>query len=212
MTQPFILGIGGTLRRGSTSEKALHVSLHAAELCGARVTALTGEDLNIPLYSQDSAVRPQAAARLVRLMRACDGIIVSTPSYHGGISGMIKNALDYTEDMRGDERPYFDGIGFGSIVCAAGWQGVGVTATSLRSVAHALRAWPTPMSAGINSLANPFDAAGDCTDESVRFQLETVGRQVAELALRNAGSAARSQQRGEQPHRAAMPLAECATS
>lgn len=173
------------MRHGSTSEKALWVSLRAAERHGATVAALTGEELNLPMYAPGSAMQSAAAARLVSLMRDCDGIVVSSPSYHGGISGIVKNALDYTEEMRGDERPYLDGIAFGCIVCAAGRQGVGVTLTALRSIAHALRAWPTPRGAGINSLTSPFDPAGSCTDEGVAAQLELVGRQVIDFATAN---------------------------
>jgi FMN reductase len=182
MARPLILGIGGTLRAGSTSEKALRVALRAAQRLGANVTALTGEDLCIPMYGHADASRSEAVNRLVRLMRDCDGIIVSSPSFHGGISGLIKNALDYTEELKIADRIYFDGIAFGSIACAAGWQAVGTTLTSMRAIAHALRAWPTPMGAGINSLANPFDANGNCIDEATQFQLELVGRQVVDFA------------------------------
>lgn len=179
--RPLILGIGGTMRPGSTSEMALRISLAAAEATGAATVALTGRDLCVPMYGLDSG-RSAEADRLVRLMRDCDGIIVSSPSFHGSISGAIKNALDYSEDLREGERTYLEGIAFGTIVCAAGWQAVGTTLTTMRAVAHALRAWPTPMGAGINSLAAPFDAEGRCTDEAARFQLELVGRQVADFA------------------------------
>lgn len=182
MARPRILGIGGTLRPGSTSEKALRVALRAAQRHGANITALTGEDLLVPMYGQADAARSEAAVRLVRLMRDCDGIIVSSPSFHGSISGLIKNAIDYTEDMKTDERVYFDGLAFGCIACAAGWQAVGTTLTSMRSIAHALRAWPTPMGAGINSLTNPFDDGGNCADPSTAFQLDLVGRQVVDFA------------------------------
>jgi FMN reductase len=35
-----------------------------------------------------------------------DGIVIASPGYHGGISGMVKNALDYLEDLRDAPRPY----------------------------------------------------------------------------------------------------------
>jgi FMN reductase len=182
MARPLILGIGGTLRPGSTSEKALRFALRAAQRHGANITALTGEDLCVPMYGHADGARSEAAARLVRLMRDCDGIIVSSPSFHGSISGLVKNAIDYTEEMKTDERVYFDGLAFGCIACAAGWQAVGTTLTAMRSIAHALRAWPNPMGAGINSLANPFDESGNCVDQNTAFQLELVGRQVVDFA------------------------------
>ena len=182
MAKPLILGIGGTLRPNSSSEKALRICLGAAERAGAEIVAITGAELSLPMYSPGSETRSPTAIRLVRLMRECQGLIVSSPSYHGSLSGLIKNALDYTEDLSGDPRPYLEGRAVGCIACAGGWQGAGATLASLRSITHALRGWPTPMGAGINAATDPFDAAGNCLDESARFQLELIGRQVAEFA------------------------------
>jgi FMN reductase len=99
--------------------------------------------------------------------------LISTPGYHGGISGLIKNALDYVEELRDDDRPYFDGRAVGCIVCADGWQTTTTTLVSLRSVVHALRGWPTPLGVAINSA----DTDGDPSE-----QLELIGRQVVEFA------------------------------
>jgi FMN reductase len=64
---------------------------------------------------------------------------------------------------------------------------------SLRSVVHALRGWPTPMGATINTAREVFDQAGECVDPVARFQLELVGQQVVEFArMRAAGAAARA--------------------
>lgn len=178
---PLIVGLGGTTRDGSQSEFALGVALRAAADAGAKVVSFTGRQLALPFYVPGGAPAP-AAEHLIACLRGCDGVIVSTPSYHGGISGMIKNALDYTEELRNDIRPYLHGRAVGSIVCAAGWQNVGTTLAGMRSVIHALRAWPTPMGAGINTRAPVFDEAGDCTDESARTQLEIMGRQVVDFA------------------------------
>lgn len=179
MSRPLILGLGGTMRAESTSEKALRLSLAAARERGAETVLLSGADLDLPMYGLALDGR---AARLVDLMRRCDGIIVSSPAFHGGMSGLIKNALDYAEELRGDPRVYLDGIAFGPIVCAAGWQAVGSTLATLRGVAHALRAWPTPMGVGINSLAAPFGADGRALDDGVQRQLELVAEQVVEFA------------------------------
>ena len=99
---------------------------------------------------------------------------------------MIKNALDYVEDLRNAPRTYLDGVPVGCIVCAHGWQATATTLLALRSVVHALRGWPTPFGAAINS------AAAGLEDDDVRAQLRLVGRQVVELAIlqRRAGSAA----------------------
>jgi len=185
--QPLILGIGGTTRAGSSSEKAMMVSLHAAEAEGASIMALAGPALDLPMYAPETKERSAAAQEMVALFRRCDGIIIASPSYHGSISGLLKNALDYTEDLSSDERVYFDGCAIGLIACAAGWQGAGQTLAALRAIAHSLRGWPTPLGAMLNTSSKLFDEQGSCLDLSAKFQLESVGRQVVQFArMRNA--------------------------
>lgn len=181
--RPLILGLGGTPRHGSSSERALAISLRAAEAAGADVVAICGQQLMLPIYTPDRPMeRTAEVARLVDAFRRCEGVIIASPAYHGSISGMLKNALDYTEDLSGDARVYFDGLAIGLIVCAAGWQAAGQTLSALRGIAHALRGWPTPLGAALNTSTPLFDANGECLDLSSKFQLEVVGHQVAEFA------------------------------
>src|SRR5690349_19439948 len=98
--RPLIVGLGGTLRPNSSSEKALATALNSARAGGARVVSLTGSELELPMFSPSSHHRGPQAQRLLALMRDCDGLIVASPSYHGSVSGLIKNALDYVEDLR----------------------------------------------------------------------------------------------------------------
>lgn len=179
--RPLIIGLGGTSRNGSQSELALRLAMRAAEAAGAEVLMFTGKQLIFPIYGPETAANNEAA-RLVSAMRRCDGVIISTPSYHGGMSGMIKNALDYTEDMRNDARPYLDGRAVGTIVCAAGWQNIGTTLVGTRSMIHALRGWPTPIGVGVNTQEPVFDKDGQCIIESVGAQIELMSRQVVQFA------------------------------
>lgn len=177
--RPLIVGIGGTMRTQSSSERALAISLAAASRRGAQTILVSGRNLDLPMYDPRMTDRSSAAKELLDLLRRCNGLIISSPSYHGGISGLIKNALDYTEDMSRDVRVYFDGVPVGLIGCGAGWQGANQTLIMLRGIVHALRGWPTPLGVAVNT-ANPlFDDDGNCVNDNIKSQLETVGQQVA---------------------------------
>jgi NAD(P)H-dependent FMN reductase len=63
-------------------------------------------ELDLPFYDPKSPDRTGKALEFIGALRASDGIIVASPGYHGALSGMIKNALDYVEDMAGDTRAY----------------------------------------------------------------------------------------------------------
>lgn len=181
-SRPLILGIGGTPRALSSSERALAISLNAARAEGAETLSISGPDLVLPMYPPSSTERTPEARHLVDAFRRCNGIIVAAPSYHGSLSGLVKNALDYAEDLRTDERVYFDGMAVGCIVCAGGWQAAGQTLAALRAIGHALRGWPTPLGAMLNTSGKLFDEAGNCLDLAAKMQLEVVGRQVARFA------------------------------
>lgn len=179
--QPTIVGIGGTVRSDSTSEAALRVALASSERAGARVQLLAAADLVLPFYDPAAAVRSESALRLVAALRAADGVVVSSPGYHGAISGLIKNALDYAEDLVSDDRAYLSGLPFGCIGVAYGSQAAVTVLANLRTVAHALRAFPTPYGAAIVAGPSIFDR-GACIDDDTRQRLEMVGQQVVELA------------------------------
>lgn len=180
--QPLVVGIGGTPRAGSTSERALAIALDAARNSGARTLMFSGPDLMLPIYTPDLAARTGESSRLVQALRECDGLIVASPAYHGSVSGLIKNVLDYTEDLRDDPRVYLDGVAVGLIACAGGWQAGAQTLATLRSIVHALRGWPTPLGAALNTSIGLFDAQGECLDLGAKMQLQTIGQQVVEFA------------------------------
>lgn len=156
------------MRAGSNTERALRAALGFAEARGATSAILTGPAINLPPYDPDRPERGEHAAGLVAELRRADAVIVGSPGYHGGISGLVKNALDYAEDMRGDSRCYLDGLPVGCIATAAGWQAAVATLAQIRSVVHALRGWPTPLGVAINTVGG-----GDPIAEStVQGQIE----------------------------------------
>ncbi|HEY9236868.1 MULTISPECIES: NADPH-dependent FMN reductase [Phenylobacterium] len=186
--KPLIVGIGGTVRPGSTSERALAVALRAVEAGGGETRLLGGDFLaRLPIFNPSDHTRDPAQLELAEAVRAADGLIVASPGYHGSISGMIKNALDSLEVLRDDARPYLTDRAVGCIITADGWQAAGTTLTALRSIIHALRGWPTPFGAALNAASGLFDADGACIEAKDAWQLATVGEQVLDFAKMKAG-------------------------
>ena len=177
-----VVGIGGSLRPDSQSERALRIALDGAALAGAKTTLVSGADLVLPFYDPAETSRAPVAQRLVEELREADGVVLVSPGYHGTISGLVKNALDYVEDLRHDDRPYLDGRGVGVVAVAYGWQASVTTLNQLRTITHALRGWPTPLGGAVNSAEVKFDEVGGASDEKVVASLRLIGRQVYEFA------------------------------
>jgi FMN reductase len=180
--RPLILGIGGSHRPEAATDQALRIALAAAESEGADTEFIGGCDLQLPIYGTADPEAMPTLRRFLGLYQSCDGLLMASPGYHGSISGLLKNALDFTDVLRSTGKPYLDGKAVGCIVCAYGWQATGTTLTAMRTIVHALRGWPTPLGVAINSSLPFTDGHGSCVDTSVKLQLETVARQVVEFA------------------------------
>jgi len=99
MTTPTLLGISGALRAGSTNTKLLR---EAARLFGD--CTYVEADLRMPLYDGDLEEAegvPDAATRLSTQIKEADAVLISTPEYNKGPSGVLKNALDWVSRTGG---------------------------------------------------------------------------------------------------------------
>lgn len=179
---PLVVGLGGTLRANSSTERALRHCLQAVEERGGRTELFCGADLDLPMYNPHDPARTDKAAGLIDGLRRADAVVVASPGYHGAVSGLVKNALDYIEDMRADSTVYLDNKPWGVISCAYGWQAAVGTLGQLRVIGHALRAWPTPLGVAINSAEPVWNTDGELVDTGVRAQLELLATQLLTFA------------------------------
>lgn len=101
MTQdlPLILGLSGSLRKASHNTAVLR-ALQEAVATQARMELLPLNE--VPLYDQDlDTEEPPLGVRMLRAaMGRADGVVICSPEYNGGMSGVIKNAIDWAS------RPY----------------------------------------------------------------------------------------------------------
>jgi FMN reductase len=179
---PLIVGIGGSTSASSATNLLLRGALDATVELGARTVAFTGEQLAaLPIFAADEHVLTPVAREIIEAVREADAVIIATPGYHGGMSGLVKNAVDHLEFLRDDEHPYLDGRAVGVIVAAAGWQACGTTMVSVRSTVHSLRGWPTPFGVMVNS-ADDHVAANGSFDERTAGALQILAGQLVDFA------------------------------
>ena len=180
-----IVGIGGTLRAGSSTEAVIRrVLVHASDM-GAQTQIFSGEAIDLPMYAPANVADGPRVRDLIAALRAADGVVIGSLGYHGGISGLVKNALDYTEEMAADPQPYFTGKPIGCVGTGFGWQGCNSTLHALRSVAHALRGWPTPIGIALNTKTPAFDADGNCLLPELDAQLRLMAEQLVTFRALN---------------------------
>jgi chromate reductase, NAD(P)H dehydrogenase (quinone) len=95
-----VLGISGSLRAASLNSALLRTAARIAPQ-GMQVSILRGLG-ELPLFNPDlEAQVPQAVALLRREVDAADALLIATPEYARGVSGIIKNALDWLVSHEG---------------------------------------------------------------------------------------------------------------
>ena len=178
-----VVGIGGTLRRSSRSLGALRRALSAAEEAGAEIELYDLKELDLPMYEPGRPLEDYGTEvrRFVEAIRGADALILSTAAYHGTLAGVTKNALDFTQFLARDERPYLEG----RVVClisTAGDRAAANTTDALVHVAHALRGVVAPQIVMIGGAWERFDDEENVTDEVSGERLDRLGRLVVDMA------------------------------
>ena len=188
-----ILGIGGTTSAKSWSLVPLQEALRKADAMGCETTLATVYDLNLPLLHTEWRLDdyPPTLAWLLDEVRRADGIIICSPTYHGTISGAIKNVLDLLIFLGRDIPPYLAGKPVG-LMAYGGMTAMGVL-HALTNCVRGLKgiSMPTHMAVPEDSIdretvrisSGKIDARLDLmVEELVSFAAQLRGRttQIAE--------------------------------
>lgn len=98
-----LLGISGSLRRASFNTALLQA---AAELLPAGVSLERHDLRELPLFDQDLEEQgdPAPVAALKQAIDRADALLLASPEYNGGITGVLKNAIDWAS-RKGTGRP-----------------------------------------------------------------------------------------------------------
>ncbi|WP_018628583.1 NADPH-dependent FMN reductase [Niabella aurantiaca] len=155
-----ILILNGSLdqRTGSTPAKLSAYLKQHLEDQGSQATVFNLVESGIPLFDYTLQKVPNGVQVMLNLFRTADAHIWLTPLYHGSMTGVMKNCLDWLELSSKEERPYLIDKLIGMVCWADGGQAMqGINA--MDAVAKSLRAWPVPFSVPIvrNAL---FEAPG----------------------------------------------------
>jgi chromate reductase len=160
-----ILGIAGSLRKGSFNRGALRA---AVELAPEGATVEVFELDGLPGFDQDQEQNPPAkVAELKQKIREADAILFVTPEYNYSVPGVLKNAIDWAS------RPYGDSAWNGKPAAIMG-ASIGGIATAraqyhLRQMMVFLNMFPINQpEVMIGNAGEKFDADGNLTDETTR--------------------------------------------
>lgn len=171
-----ILGIAGSLRKGSYNRAALRVAQQETP----EEAQLEIFELNdVPPFNQDlESDMPVAVKELKAKAKAADAILFVTPEYNYSVSGVLKNAIDWGSRPYGDNS--WEGKPVAIMSASPGLLGGARAQYHLRQSfvflnVHAINQ-PEVI---IANAAQKFDEQGNLTDEETRKRI----RQLVEALV-----------------------------
>jgi NAD(P)H-dependent FMN reductase len=188
--KPRILAFAGSTRTGSLNKRLIRVAAEAARAAGAEVTLIDLRDYPLPPYDGDVEAQglPAAAVALKDLFKAHDGFLISAPEYNGGMSGMLKNTIDWVS-RRGDDDSRlaaFSGKFAGLMAAAPGRLGAIRGLGQLRHVLTTVGVLVVPRQHGIHAADTAFDEDGRLKDPAQQAAIEAIAGRLVDLVRRHA--------------------------
>jgi chromate reductase, NAD(P)H dehydrogenase (quinone) len=169
---PRILGISGSLRRGSYNTALLNAAVPLSEAgTELEIASIRG----IPLYDADVETGegiPQTVQDLKARVIACDGLLLATPEYNNGVPGVFKNAIDWLSRPSAGIPNVFDNRPVAVIGASPGPFGTVMAQNAWLPTLRHLRT--RPWFGGrlvVPRAGHVFNEAGELVDEAVRNQL-----------------------------------------
>lgn len=156
-----VLGVSGSLRKGSYNTMALRV---AQGLAPAGMTVETAEIGDLPLYNDDirAAGYPPVVQAFRRKIATADALLFVTPEYNYSVPGVLKNAIDW--GSRPPDQP-FDGKPVAIMGASQGLLGTARAQYHLRQTCVFVNMYPLNRpEVFIAEAQKKFDAGGKLTD------------------------------------------------
>lgn len=169
-----IIGLAGSLRPGSYSQKALKVAAERVEALGSEVEILDLRSLHLPFCDgSDEYPNYPDVEKLRQAVLQADAVILATPEYHGSISGVLKNALD----LMGFE--HFSGKVTG-LISVLGGQPNSNALNDMRTILRWIHAWTIPEQVAIGQAWKAFDQDGNLVDENLSKRFDSFAQSLVE--------------------------------
>jgi azobenzene reductase len=170
-----LLGISGSMTTSSYSLKALEYVLNDAKNThGSEIEIFDLKKNKLPFYDPRldkdpliTGLEKENIKKAKLVVKWADAIVLTTPDYHGSMSGVLKNFLDYFWKE-------FTGKTFGYI-CTSYEKGLTVM-EQMRTVVRQCYGWSMPY--GISTSSHDFDKEGNIINPKLIPRLQMLSRDI----------------------------------
>ena len=170
-----VLGLAGEYRASSKSGMLVNAALNLARSQGAEVVFWDLSEQPLPLVGEEGCWTHPNVQAFQALLSECDAFFLSSPEYHGTMSGVMKNTMDWMYDK------HVGGKVFGLMSTLGGVTNSN-TLNHMRIALRWLHGWPVPEQLAVGHVKEAFDEDGHLVDDSLKQRLESLVNSVLKAA------------------------------
>ena len=164
-----VLGVAGSMRKGSYGTKILNILLDIASKYEAETSLLDLRKANMPLFNPDLSIQSDLNIQeATAQVNWADAFILVSPDYHGSMSGSMKNFLDYYWEE-------FAGKTFGYI-CTSHEKGLTVM-DQMRTTVRQCYGWSLPYGISVNG-SEDFNGEREVINNLLNKRLKMLARDL----------------------------------
>ena len=171
-----ILGLSGSYGLTSKNGLLLSVALDECKKLGAEVHFWDLVEKPLPLVGAEGSWEDTNVKEFQALVTECDGYILTSPEYHGTMSGVMKNTLDWVY------KDHVEGKAFGLMSTLGGISNSN-TLNHMRIAVRWIHGWCVPEQVAVGKVKEAFDEDNNLVDADVAERVVGLAQSVVNAAI-----------------------------
>ena len=168
MSEPIvIMGICGTYDLDSANGRMLEILLEECRALGAETKVWNHGERPLPLVGADGSWDDPVVKDFQEMAIGSDAFVLSSPEYHGTMSGVMKNSLDWLYSK------HTSGKVFG-LMATLGGQASNNTLNHMRIAARWIHGWVAPEQVAVPNIKEAFDEGGALLDDKIMDRVRSL--------------------------------------
>ncbi len=171
-----ILGLSGSFGTDSSNGKLVSLALRHAKKLGVETIFWDLNEKPLPLVGDKGSWDDAYVKEFQEIAESCDGYIISSPEYHGCMSGVMKNQLDWLYSKHVSGKPF-------GLMSTLGGQSNSNTLNQLRICVRWIHGWAIPEQLAVANIKKAFDDSGNLVDDELNDRLVGLVQSVIDTAV-----------------------------
>tara|TARA_B100000945_G_C20406915_1_gene610530 strand:+ start:1707 stop:2252 length:546 start_codon:yes stop_codon:yes gene_type:complete len=171
-----VMGISGSYGNESNNSKLVKLGLEVLSNLGAETYFWDLNEKPLPLVGEEGSWENKNVAEFQNLATEVNAYLLSSPEYHGCMSGVMKNQLDWIYNK------HVGGKAF-ALMSTLGGQSNSNTLNQMRIAVRWIHGWAIPEQIAVPNIKEAFNDDGLLNDEKLIERLENTMKALFDAAL-----------------------------